>query len=782
MRYTPTPAELRAYGLMQARMLALLLRFSAGEYRTFFAAHHHFAREEDAAVLQVYRDLGVLFFLRDELFEHILPRILRRLSFAAPRQIVVEEPPGRGRIDWERTLDATWAERPGEPPLMLHARQSLRDFATAENLLTVVTLLEYRADVRRVLLSEAVGTEVEALRHPLNAIGERCERELAFPQLAGIRSAAQRILEGVAGGVEALEQQVALHAIPGGNSAYDDLLAWRRRYRELGLLRRLETDTPAAVLGADPRRDNRLYQVWIIFELADMLVRRGLLEPGTALPAIICFRWGPGPDARLFELRHDQGMHDQRDVWVSEPPDGPVPGVRPDYYIRRRDPPMTEVTDGKRAIWREPGVIWDAKYYRETDTQRVPSGPVKRMVADLALTGETRGTLLFAFLRPEEIAQSSESPLVDSPLVQRLRPAPGVSQGLDPSVQVEVAALCPAHPTAEIHQRLAHLLDQAYAALCEPLVPACHGIFLDGLSAAQRGVVADRWGSALDTGNGDLLVCPKPHIGPWRVDIVSRKLHCCSDARLCHIRGQADARKPIRPPRDAADLVAELQQILAGGDQTDLSEEQVATIARTVEDLTRHFAERLGVFRTIGVYENRLRDMGMEHSLDHLRCAERESLALALFLVEQLDSIGAQDFSAPAIHVSSVLEIAIQRRIFTCPDLVGTAALPKKQTLGLLPFMRRKPEETDGDWERLVAFVARRWDGQVIPDDSAVTISFGDFAKAIDHVAQIRNKAAHTSPVARDEYRTLFNLVCRDGPLRIGALNVLVQAWKDGPR
>lgn len=177
---SPTLTELRAYSRMQARLLSLLMRFNEGEYRKLFKAHQHFDEAKD--VLPIYRDLGLLFFLGDELFEHILPRIIRRLSFASPRRLVVEEPPGRGRIDWERTLDASWAERPGEPPLQLHGRQNLRDFATAENLLTVVTLLEYRADVRRVLLSPVVGTQVEALRRPLNSIVERCERELAFPR------------------------------------------------------------------------------------------------------------------------------------------------------------------------------------------------------------------------------------------------------------------------------------------------------------------------------------------------------------------------------------------------------------------------------------------------------------------------------------------------------------------------------------------------------------------------------------------------------------------------
>ena len=66
-----------------------------------------------------------------------------------------------------------------------------------------------------------------------------------------------------------------------------------------------------------------------------------------------------------------------------------APGVRPDYYIERigRD----EVRDGDTLIWQEPGYVLDAKYYKPRDSARAPASPVKRMIADLALTGERHG-------------------------------------------------------------------------------------------------------------------------------------------------------------------------------------------------------------------------------------------------------------------------------------------------------------------------------------------------------------------------------------------------------
>jgi len=320
------------------------------------------------------------------------------------------------------------------------------------------------------------------------------------------------------------------------------------------------------------------------------------------------------------------------------------------------------------------------------------------------------------------------------------------------------------------------VLDDAHRRLRAPQMPRCHGIFLDALSAAERDGGVDRYGEALEGPAEELLVCPKPHIGAWRVDLVSRERHCCQDARLCHIVGRPDARKPVRPPRSAEELLRELQHLFTSAD--DLDPEAVSAIARQVEGVTRRFAELAGAYKRIEVYYNRLRDMGMHRTLSLLGAAERESLALAVFLVEQLDSIGASDYSAPAIHVSSVVEVEVKRRIFACPGLESEVAHHKNQTLGRLPFMRWKPQLFSGDWERIVAHAAAHWNGNVDPDDPDATLLFDTLITELDAVKEVRNKAAHTSPVARTEYEKLFRITCQSGRLKFGALNVLLLAWQ----
>lgn len=795
--YQPTPPEITAYSQMQARLIALLLRHDSERFRGAFAPMPDYDATPDHATLRHYRELGVLFSLRDELFEHILPRIVRRLSFESPRSTIIEEPPARGRIDWERTLDATWDEQPDQPPLLLHTHQRHRDFATPENLLTVTTLLDYRADVQMVLQQEFLDSGASALRHPLHDIVERCERELAFPQFAALR---QRIQDERAHthndetDALTLEERVRERLLPGSNSAYDDLLTWRHQRRTLRLLQRTrQSEEPSPVLGADPRRDNYLYQLWIFYELLDLLHQSGTLDEANLSPGQMClrFHWGNGDTRCRYELRHDQGVPDPVAQWATTPAGG-VPGVRPDFYLWRSDPPPARVEQQGVCYWREPGMLWDAKYYRERESPRVPSPPLKRMLADLTLLGETSGVLLFAFLKehPLEpgVVTAHDTPLAGGIAPSRvLFPSEGHDQTLVPDLWMTTHRL---HPSQEysgvaVAQLLHTLLDEMHERLHCPRIPRCQGVFLDSLSAANQTTYYTRNGLVIDAPPDEVLICPKPHIGHWRVDLVSRTHHCCQDARLCHVIGYPDSRVPVRPPRTTEDLLKELHHIFAQR-TAPRNDEDIHTIAQQVEYLTRQFATVAGAYRRIEVYHKRLHDLGMHRTWHLLDAAAQDSLALAVFLVEQLDTIGASDYSAPAIHVSSVMERANQQRVFACPRLIGDGANPKRQTLGTLPFWRHASTKNRGEhpdarenWRRIVAYAQDCWQGQIDPEETDITVLFDDYVAVLQTIADIRNAAAHTSALPRERYVKLFEMVCQQGKrVRFGALNALLLAWR----
>src|SRR5215471_1076195 len=99
---TVTDAEREAFVWMQGRMVELLLRHDVQRFGATFG--EQIADQLRHPLLARERELAVLFYLRDELFGSILPRIKRRLSFAAPREAIVEQLPPRGRIDWPRTM------------------------------------------------------------------------------------------------------------------------------------------------------------------------------------------------------------------------------------------------------------------------------------------------------------------------------------------------------------------------------------------------------------------------------------------------------------------------------------------------------------------------------------------------------------------------------------------------------------------------------------------------------------------------------------------------------
>lgn len=775
------PEQISAYAHMQARLVALLLRHDEQRFGQFFDIQQRFGAEENDA-LQHYRDLAVLFRLSEELFEHILPRIVRRLSFESPRATIIEEPPPRGRVDWERTLAATWTERPGEPPLQLHTRQRQRDFATPENLLTVVTLLQYRTDLQQLLWGEYSMIGAESLRHPLTESVARCERKLAFPQFAGIRSMAQQLLEQ--DGSAALEAQVQERLIPGSNSAYEELLDWRVRYQSLRLLQRQQLDISDDVLGVHPDRDNYLYQLWIYFELADFLKRSDALLHWNQREGQLLFRWGTGAQERRYRLSYDRAILDRSryPIWPH------APGVRPDFYIAHETPEQIADKDTK-LLWREPGYMLDAKYYRprEENDPKTPAGPIKRMLADLQLSGEQHGALLFAFhgylptpSNPSHRADGQEQPgskALDT--VRQIKADWPRAQSVLPDTRIALYRIAPqaSNSAADHDVLLRTLLDDVHAALMQRRKPECHGIFLDTLSLAAAGPLVDHWNHKLESSATDLLICPKPHIGAWRVDLVSRAKHCCANARFCHIIGQPNAQKPLRPPRDIKDLLGELDQILQapGPELPDEYGEAAARIAERVQKLTRSFAELANV--DFEFYYKRLHDLGMAHTLDMLDPIEQESLALGEFLKDQLDRIKANDYSAPAIHISSVMEREVKSRIFSGVSLEGPIADPKNQTLGRLPTM--KTWDWD-NWKRIEAHAAIHWHPQPDPNDLERRVRFEDFVKkALSRIAPLRNHAAHTEPLPRSDYTELQSIIYQGNYLGYSALNALLLCWKE---
>jgi hypothetical protein len=762
-----TPQERDAFLWMQGRMVELLLRYDIPRFISTFAELSGSASLEEDAALGQLRELAVVIYLRDELFEQILPRIKRRLSFAAPRAIMVEDLPARGRIDWPRTMAASWRELPEEPPLEMHTRQRRRHFATPENLLTVVTVLEYRAVAQRLIDREHTRDPLSVVQHPLYDIVDACSRELIFPQFAGLERAAQAYLDEQAEQtIEALEQSVAEHAQPGHNGAYDDLLAWRAKLTQLRLLDRDTTTTPTAMLGADPKRDNYLYQLWLFYELADLLRAQGDEPKWNIRDMTLRYTWGLDGERQTYILRHDRAIAKEHILWPG------APGVRPDVLITHEQP--RELFDDEGAlIWREQGYVLDAKYYRPRDDDpKAPSGPIKRMIADLQITGERNGALLFAF--------HGAGPTEDNVADLGLSPDPHAAQFLQPDIRIQLWRVQPASDGNG--QRLQHtlhtILDHVHDRLKGRVEVACHGVFLDTLSANAIGALADvtglttRTGAAFNTALDDLLVCPKPHIAPWRVDLVSVTHDCCVNGALCHIKGLAGARKPQR--LTALDEIASaLQQLDPAGDDEALvnaAQQQATTIARRYAQLlqpdiasyTRWIRDRLAiddVFETTPVLSNQ----------------QRETLALARFLWEQIEHIRASNFAGPMLLFSGVLEDIARSTIYRiCPNLYDSNGKRLMRSLGTLGKSKGFGGNNWRILEREIVF-GGRWNERI---GLHQRYTFAQWIDDINVIADIRNKAAHEAQADQRTFSVLTDLYFGNARQGFGVLNGILLAWR----
>jgi hypothetical protein len=795
-----------AFVWMQGRMVELLLRHDVVQFehlfREWLAPPEQTTDTLDTvqrAVLARYRRLAVLVYLQKDLFESILPRIKRHLSFTAPHTRIIEEPPARGRIDWSRTAAATWRDTPDQPPLMLSTRQRRRHFATPENLLTVVTLLEYQAAVQQQLDHESTTVQNQAFRHPLHDIIAACTRELVFPQFAGLVAESTAIVQGVTQRTaETLEQEVVAHLLPGHNSAYDDLLSWRHKLRELRLLDPTADAAAQSMLGSNPEQDNYLYQLWLFYELRDLLVREDRLLADPAEAGVLLFRWGIVGEERRYRLQHDQEIPI---CWrtARSPGSSPAPGtrklaaprVRPDFYIERIDPPRQVIQDGQNIIWHEPGYVLDAKYYQPRDSFNAPSEPIKRMIADLQLTGERHGALLFAF-QQSAIATDTSDPLEAA--LYSIIPQRSNAQAVPLDTRVDIWRIPPVaqtgHSTTE--ETLTRILQAAHQALSDPVEVRCHGIFLDMLTRTAHRDLAD--GASVHSADtlstqpdDDRLLCPKPHIAPGYAIVVSRTHDCLTSVR-CHVRHLG-----LKDPPQRITSIKEITSALHAAGRVPDREQAVAIATQHVEVITRRYAEL--VQPNLGSYRARVRreldvfeDEDLEPLLDRaqlLSDTHWETLALGYFLAEQIELIQAHNYAGPALLFTGALEAAINASIY---PLIPSKPIerwtkdsgePLPRTLGPLALSKGDPTRhiTDKNWRllRSTVIAGGHWKADIAPD---CIYTFSQWIDTLASIVPIRNMAAHEASTSFKAFRKLRAALFGDPQNEsLGLLNGLLLAW-----
>jgi hypothetical protein len=725
---------------LQRRVLRLLIQHHEqmfrGQFRIFFVGS---ALPQIPLLLQYDRYMK-LYALSNELLDDILPRIRRQLSLKTSQARLLEEAPTRGDIDWQRTLERSWSQAPGQPPLQFGTRLRRHTLDTPENVLTVAILSAYRRELRLArdegLADEEFSRQERAF---LAGVDERAERELAAPYARALLNQARSV------SIDALEQEVARHLRP-GPSPYRDLLSWWQRFQEFRVGRAaVEQALALASRRSDEKSDAWLYELWIMLEFLHFLHSERCIQPQdlTVVPDhLACvFAW----QGRRFRLLYNRQLDTATSFEVGWEH---APASRPDYSIERADP--LEIRHQNRLIWRDPPVILDAKYYLEGSDPERTHGPVKKLLGDMALLEAEVGMLFFPRL-PEPSGDASITRTIRK---SRERYTP---QG-EATQQVHLYHLEPSMPLSQIQQRLRAVLDLATRHLPERSQPVCEGTWLDPDSVhAGAGALP-----------GHTILCPKRHVGPGITDLVNVDSDCLKNPLLCHVMGQ-----PIVPPFVSRvmtqEQLAQRSNDLRTRSDEQLREAEVSDNQTGAESIRQHIFTGIGraveqyikLFANTGAIENMFETwiFGERWKIHPYSLDEhtRNSLVSGEYVWQNYLEATLHDWAAPAIQFCRALEHELHRR-FGYPTHDQYHLAKSGFTLGTIPYAynnRSRDKNAAHNWSLLIALVKR---------SGSSSAEFEALVERInsEQVTVYRNLLAHSGFVNRDIAASLRKSIIGD--------------------
>ncbi len=721
--------------LVQRRVVRLLLQHDMllfrGQFRLFFVR----STLLDLPLLQQYDRYIKLQMLSNELLEDILPRIRRQLSLRTDHLRQHEEAPTRGDIDWSRTIERTWHQTPGQPPLQFATRVRQRSWNTPENILVVAILQAYRQEVQRAMETVFEDEELNLQeKQLLVAANEQAERELAAPYTHALQEQARTTH------LPDLVREVTVHLRP-GPSPYRDLLSWWQRFTQFQVGRAQETRAVAlASMRTDEKAEAWLYELWIALECLHLLQEQdGIHSQDVRVATDLLqstFTW----QGRRFRFLYNRQLDTATNY---EPAWEYGPASRPDYTIERETP--LEIRHEGALIWREPPVLLDAKYYLEgTDPARTHE-PIKKLLGDMTLLGARVGALFF----PQLPEPASEQHITRTIRHNGKQYAAGMNVQ-----QVHLYHLDPTMPLPVVQQRLHAILDMATQHLPERPAPTCQGIWLD----------PDTLNASQSAPPGQTLLCPKPHIGPGVVDLVHIDTDCLKNPRLCHVIGQ-----PIVPPTmiratNQTQLVQQsqmfrernterLQEAEQRGDeeQAERIREQIFT---GVGRATEHYAELFGDTRSIG--ESFERWIFGEYWQEHARSlaeTTRHALISGEYVWQNYQKAELQDWAAPAIQYCRALEFELKRRLYhPCPPKYIPLLNKAGFTIGTVTSAYQK---RDAIWQLFLSLVT-----QSSSNPEAFTLRMQRLST--EQINEKRNQLAHGETITRETARLLREAVIGD--------------------
>jgi len=748
--YTGEPADQKAQvqhwsQQLQRRIIRLLLlhdpQLLRQQFRLFFAE----SNLPTIPLLQQYDRYIKFQTLSDELLDFILPNIRRQLSMKTNQLRQTEDAPTRGDIDWHKTLEKSWRETPGMPPQRFETRRRQHSMDTPENVLTVALIQAFRRELQR-LLDERLDDEDfhQQEKQFLVNTDERAERELAAPYARLLAAEAQQA------DIALLIQHVSAQLRSGPNP-YRELLNWWQRFSQFrtGRAAASKQASTLSTTRTDEKTDAWLYELWITLELIHLLQEQDAIQTPDitiATDLLQCtFTW----HERRFRLLYNRQLDTMtgfRSDWAHGP------SSRPDYTIEREKP--LEIRYQKQLIWREPSVIFDAKYYLGGNDPAHTHGPIKKMLGDMTLLGAQTGALFFPQL-PEPAATPTADKQPEHTRVVRHQGKQ--YQAPTPSRQIYLYHLAPSMPFDALQQRLKAILDLATDQLPERSAPVCSGIWLD----------SDTTNAAQQLPQAHTILCPKPHIGPGVYNLVNADSDCLQNPHLCHVIGQPIVAPSVLRARTHEELTtqsAELRQRssqrlqIAEQNENEEFAEQIRTrILSGVGHAVERYVQQTG--NTKAIEEKFAQWIFGSYWNDPHRGLEemtRHALVSGEYVWEQYQEVELQDWAAPAIQYCRALEHELKRRLyFPCPQKYN---LNKAGfTLGTIDFAyQRKNRDARAIWSNF------EW---LIKDSDGDMRIFEQAMKEVheEKVKENRNLLAHGGTISKEIASSLRTIVIGTG-------------------
>ena len=265
------------------------------------------------------------------LLNNIMPMIEKKPSFISIRERNICEKEIRGTIDWPSTFKRNLSQGQifGKEFVVINPRQQ---WDTPENLLSMLCLLDIIKNTTylKKVFKESLETSRWSDRLPearvLDAIAQESVRRTKVPYFKKIEEEAESLLEDesrIQEIEEELERRIRLNLVR--NPGYEQVLQWRREYTG-----RIDTQKEAArilrdIPGQGQEYLSRLYELWVLFEVADVMEDQVLLhryyskaDGGPLFSGILPnpSRDGEGEDIHI-EIWYEDVQSVARDLWSS---------------------------------------------------------------------------------------------------------------------------------------------------------------------------------------------------------------------------------------------------------------------------------------------------------------------------------------------------------------------------------------------------------------------------------------------------------------------------------